>query len=382
MTFPADYLIFGPDDVDLERSPLRRQLKEETYVLGAFNPALTRLPSGNLLLMVRVAEALRHPVVANTVRAIRWDPEKGYVADAYDLATVDVTDPRKFGVLGHQSRVMALTSLSWLLPVELSPDGKQVLETRYDKAIFPARGYQQYGVEDPRISVVDGKWHMTTCSVSAERHSTTLYTSEDGLNYELQGIVLDHQNKDMLIFEGRVNEKFYALTRPLGDLYFAYPPGSAFEPGPSINLAVSPDGKHWRPTDEPLIRPRRGSTSVMKVGGGTPPVRTPQGWLMLYHGVQPGTAVGIYRTFWALLDLNDPNRILCVCDDEPLIESNPGLMEGLKDVQYLSGVVFSTGIVDSGDHYILASGAEDLACRMTHIPKSVFASQGSSCKAG
>lgn len=374
MTFNTDFLIFSPQDVDLSLSPMRGQLNEETYVLGAFNPALTRLPNGNLLIVVRVAEALRHPVLDNKVRAIRWDPERGYVTDAYDLAGVDVTDPRKFRVLGHQSRVMALTSLSWLLPVELTPDGKAIVRAHYDKVIAPTREFQQYGIEDARISVVNGKWFMTTCSVSAERHSTTLHTSDDGLNYRLDGIILDHQNKDMLIFEGTVKGRFYALTRPMGDLYFAYPPESGFEPGPSINLAVSPDGLHWRPTDDPLIRPRRGSTSVLKVGGGTPPIRTPRGWLMLYHGVQPGTVVGVYRTFWALLDLENPNCILSIADDQPLLESSPDLVELLKESLYLTGVVFSTGIVEhpDGHQYIVASGAEDLACRITYIPKIVF----------
>ena len=372
MVFPLDKIIFSPRDVDLSRSPLRASLDpaRETYALGAFNPGMTRLPNGNLLLMVRIAEALKSPVIENQIHALRWDPERGYVTDAYDLASVDVTDPRKFRVLGHQSRAMALTSLSWLLPVEISADGTAVVDIHYDQAIAPQANYQQYGVEDARISKVGDTWFMTTCSVSAERHSTTLYRSGDGLTYTLLGIVLDHQNKDMLIFEGLVNGKFFALTRPMGDLYFAYPPDSEFEPGPSINLASSPDALHWKPADTPLIRPRRGSSSVMKVGGGTPPVRTPRGWLLLYHGVQPGTVVGVYRTFVALLDLEDPSKILQVRDDSPLLEANPDLMEGMRELMYLSDVVFTTGIVEDGDDYIVASGENDLACRITRISKT------------
>lgn len=373
MNFETDHLIFDPTHVDLSKSPLQASLRRETFVLGAFNPALTRLPNGNLLMMVRVAEALKNPVVGNEIHAIRWDPARGYVADAYDLATVDARDPRKFMLLGHQSRVMALTSLSWLLPVELTADGREVLRIHYDKAIYPQASWQQYGVEDARISRVEDTWLMTTCSVSAERHSTTLYTSPDGLNYTLQGIILDHQNKDMLIFEGKVENKFFALTRPLGDLYFAYPPGSEFEPGPSINLASSPDSLHWKPVDSPLIRPRRHSSSVMKIGGGTPPILTPRGWLMLYHGVQPGTVVGIYRTFWALLDAADPSRVLEVHDDRPLLEAKPELVSEMTDRLYLTDVVFSTGIVEHGENYIVASGEDDLACRITHIPQSIFA---------
>lgn len=371
--YDTDFLIFSPREVDLSRSPLRSTLSEQTYVMGTFNPGMTRLPGGNLLMMIRVAEAIRHPVRNNQIHALRWDAARGFMTDAYDLATVDATDPRKFQILGHQSKVMALTSLSWLLPVELTPDGREVVNVHYEKAIIPQTDYQQYGVEDARISRVGDLWYMTVCSVSAERHSTTLYTSEDGLHYQLRGIVLDHQNKDMLIFEGKgIDGRFYALTRPLGDLYFAYPPGSEFAPGPSINLASSPDALHWKPADTPLIRPRRGSTSVMKVGGGTPPILTPNGWLMLYHGVQPGTLVGVYRTFWALLDPRDPGRVLSASDKVPLLESRPELTAGLKELKYLSDVVFTTGLVEDGDHYLVASGEDDLACRLTRIPKAEF----------
>jgi predicted GH43/DUF377 family glycosyl hydrolase len=122
-----------------------------------------------------------------------------------------------------------------------------------------------------------------------------------------------------------------------------------------------------------LIRSRRGSASTMKIGGGTPPIRTPEGWLLLYHGVGPGTLVGVYRTFWALLDLNDPSRILRVVDEVPVLESNPSLTTPLKDQMHLSNVVFSTGIADGGDHYIVASGEVDLACRITFLAKALFA---------
>ncbi|WP_128546224.1 glycoside hydrolase family 130 protein [Larkinella soli] len=372
MEFETDLLVLRPDDIDLRFSPLRGSVQAETYILGAFNPGMTRLPNGNLLLMVRVAEALRQPIVGTEIHAVRWDPEAGYVLDAYLLDQVNAADPRKFQLLTHHYKTMALTSLSWILPVELTADGTEVVQIHYDKIIAPQKSYQEYGVEDARVSKIGDTWYMTTCSVSSERHSTTLYTSDDGLNYTLQGIILDHQNKDMLLFEGKVDGRFYALTRPLGDLYFTYPPGSPFHAGPSINLARSPDGLHWKPLDEPFIRARKGSTSTMKIGGGTQPILTDDGWLMLYHGVELKGLVGIYRTFWALLDRDDPVRILRLEDRTPILEARPALTQPIEDQMYLSDVVFSTGIVDAGDHYIVASGEADLACRITHIPKTAF----------
>lgn len=368
-----DYLIFTPDDVDLTLSPLRRSIVEPTYVLGAFNPGFTRLANGNLLMMVRVAEALAEPVRDGCVRAIRWTAD-GYVLDRHPLDTIDMTDPRQFSLRHGAHRMLALTSLSWLLPVELTPDARTIVAVHYDRAVMPVTSYQDYGVEDARITYIDGIWYMTTCSVSAERHCTTLHTSTDGLNYDLRGIVLDHQNKDMILFEGKVADKFMALTRPLGEVYFAYPEASPFAGGPSINLAQSPDALHWKPLDRPGIRARKGSSSAAKVGGGTQPVLTDEGWLLLYHGVEPRAPIGVYRTFWALLDRDDPSRILKIEDEKPLIEADPALTAQIAHQMYLpSPVVFSTGKVDAGDHYIVASGEADLACRITHLPKSLFA---------
>ena len=67
-----DQIIFRPRDVDLSRSPLRGRIDDETFVLGAFNPGLTRLPNGNLLMLVRIAEALRNPVRSDHVAILRW----------------------------------------------------------------------------------------------------------------------------------------------------------------------------------------------------------------------------------------------------------------------------------------------------------------------
>lgn len=373
-SFPVDRLVVTPPMIDLRRSPLAGSFDAETYVLGAFNPGMTRLPNGNLLLMVRIAEALREPIVDGHIHAIRWD-EGRYVLDAWPVDLVDTADPRKFMLRGGGWRVMALTSLSWLLPVEMSPDGLDIREIHYDRAIAPAGSWQCYGVEDARISKVGDRYWMTTCSVSPERHSTTLYSSADAMDWTFEGIVLDHQNKDMLIFEGLIGGRYWAQTRPLGDLYFAYPPGSEWRAGPSINLATSPDCLHWQPFLRPGIRPYSGTVATARIGGGAPPILTEvagrRGWLTLWHGVEPKEIVGVYRTYWSLLDPDDPSLVLA-SGEAPLMEANPALTTPLEELMYLHDVVFTTGVADMGDYLIVASGEADLACRITHLPRAAF----------
>jgi beta-1,2-mannobiose phosphorylase / 1,2-beta-oligomannan phosphorylase len=376
--FAVDRLVFAPADVDLSRSPLAQGMARagaETYVLGAFNPGMTRLPNGNLLLMARVAEALRTPIFDGHVHSIRWDEIEEYVLDAWPLELADTADPRQFRLHGGGWKIQALTSLSWLLPVELGADGLEVVAVHYDKVIAPQGSYQCYGVEDARISRIAGGYLMTSCSVSPERHCSTLYSSENGLDWKFEDIVLDHQNKDMLIFEALIDGLYWAQTRPLGDHFFSYPPHTEWRAGPSINLATSPDSLHWKPHRLPGIRGHSGTVATARMGGGAPPILTEiggrRGWLTLWHGVEPKEIIGIYRTYWSLLDPHNP-AVSLATQDKPLLEANPDLTRPLEDLMYMRDVVFTTGIVDAGDHFIVASGEADLACRITHIPKSHF----------
>jgi predicted GH43/DUF377 family glycosyl hydrolase len=323
-------------------------------------------------MMVRIAEALSEAKRNGEVYSIRWDKTVGYVADMWSSSEVTFTDPRKFRINYYEFPVYALTSLSWLLPVELNETGSSIEQIHYDKIISPHDTAQEYGIEDPRISYIDGCYYMTVCCVSSERHSTWLYVSQDGLNFTPMGTVLDHQNKDMLLFEGKVDGQFYALTRPMGECYFASPSGSPYHAGAAIHLASSPDLLHWKPNDKSFLRARKSSLSNVKIGGGTPPILVQDGWLIFYHGVESNGHAGIYRTFWAILAKDDPSKILYLEDATPLLEANPRLTFGIANQIYLNDIVFTTGIAEYDGDYILASGELDLACRITRISRDYF----------
>ena len=106
------------------------------------------------------------------------------------------------------------------------------------------------------------------------------------------------------------------------------------------------------------------------MGAGAPPVLTDRGWLTLWHGAEPSGQVGIYRTYWSLLDRDEPWRTVAT-GHAPLIGPNAALTDPLGDRMYLGDVVFTTGLNDGGDHWVVASGEADLACRVTHVPKTM-----------
>jgi len=368
-----DKIVFSPNDISLDKCPIHNSTGLDTYILGAFNPGLCRLPNDNLLIIVRVAESIKEPIREGKFRYIRWSDKKGYVVEEHPTFQLDTSDPRKFRFLEYDHlKVFGLTSFSWLLPVELSPDSLEVINIHYDKIIEPQTSYQEYGVEDPRITIINGIYYMTTCSVSSERHSTTLYSSENGLDYTLLGIIMDHQNKDMVLFPEKINGKYYALTRPLGELYFTVPGNSNYLPGTSINLAESPDLLHWKPADTPYIRARNNSLISLKLGSGAPPIKTNAGWLILFHGVDKCGPIGCYRTFYAIAENDCPEQIIFIDDQNPVLESRTELTQQYSDQIYLNGVVFTTGIEEADEHFIIASGELDLACRITNIKKRYF----------
>ncbi len=96
----------------------------------------------------------------------------------------------------------------------------RALSPHYDRIIAPRAAYREYGVEDPRISRVDGALADAGRARSAPsgcaRHSLPPPTRSTGRS---KALCLDHQNKDMLIFEGRVKNRLMALTRPAGEVY-------------------------------------------------------------------------------------------------------------------------------------------------------------------
>jgi hypothetical protein len=142
--------------------------------------------------------------------------------------------------------------------------------------------------------------------------------------------------------------------------------------GPSINLAQPPDAIHWKPLDQPAIAARKGSVSCMKVGGGSQPIRKARGRFLMYQWRRgAGDRGRLPHLLGAALD--DLSRILRLEHRLLVLKANPELTRPIARQIYLpTPVVPATGVAVAGDHYIVASGEVDLACRITHMPNNAL----------
>ena len=99
-----------------------------------------------------------------------------------------------------------------------------------------------------------------------------------------------------------------------------------------------------------------------KIGAGPPPIKTEEGWLLIYHGVDERS---VYRAGLALLDLDDPTRVIARLPEPILAPEMPYEREG-----DIPNVVFPTGAVVRDGVLYVYYGAADKVCALATAPVS------------
>ena len=158
--------------------------------------------------------------------------------------------------------------------------------------------------------------------------------------------VLD--DRDVILFPEKIKGKYWMLHRP--KQYIGKEYGVDY---PSIWLKSSDDLLNWESQESHLLMKGIPGTWEEKIGGSTPPLRTDEGWLVLYHGVEDG-GLGYYRVGAMLLDIDNPLKVIA--------KSSDFIMEPEKDYEingYYKGCVFPTGNVIINDMlYVYYGGAD------------------------
>ncbi len=332
-------------------------------VACAFNAGAIQF-QGETLLLLRVAERPRHPVPqagdqqidltsdGPTLKPIDLNvPVEQYVATPVletadgeprvvvryirrDTPGLDTSDPRLI-VHGQQTYLTSISSLR----LARSKDGVRFTVER-TPAIRPTEPLEAFGIEDPRITEIDGVYYVNYTAVSQHGIATALASTRDFQSYEKHGVIFCPENRDVVIFPEKIDGRYAALHRPVPKIIGA----------PAVWFAWSDNLRDWG-EHRLAFGSRPGRWDSHRIGGGAVPLWTKRGWLEIYHGVDRD---GQYALGAALLDLEEPWRVLAR-SPEPLLKPE----EAFETEGFFGNVVFTCGCVADGDQLRVYYGAAD-----------------------
>lgn len=207
--------------------------------------------------------------------------------------------------------------------------------------------YESFGVEDPRITFIDGEYLITYSAYSKHGVRIGLAKTKDWKTVERFSLITEADYRNVVIFPEKFNGLYARLDRPHSEI----------SPW-SVWISYSPDLRYWGES-KLIMKPVTYHWDEMKIGPGAPPIKTSRGWLNIYHGVFPTMDGSVYRLGLALHDLHDPSVITAVCDDWILQPEEPYEITG-----YVHNVVFTCGAVpeDDGTVKIYWGGADTVMC--------------------
>ena len=206
---------------------------------------------------------------------------------------------------------------------------------------------------DPRVTYIDGKYWITWCN---GYHGPTIgvgFTEDFKTFYQCENALLPF-NRNGVLFPQKIDGKYALLSRPSDN---------GHTPFGDIFLSFSPDMKYWG-EHRHVMSPTPFEDSAWqctKVGAGSVPILTDEGWLMFYHGVITTCNGYRYSMGAVLLDKDEPWRVLRRSMEYLLAPAAPYELAG--DVQ---NVVFPCAALTEGDKVTVYYGAADTCVCMAH----------------
>ncbi len=209
--------------------------------------------------------------------------------------------------------------------------------------------YAEWGIEDTRITRIEKKYYLTYTGFSKYMPLVMMAETEDFESFKIHGPISEPSNKDCALFPEKINGYYYKVDRPTA------------EKRNDIWISRSKDLLHWGGY-QILMEPKAGTWENDKIGNSGSPIKTKEGWLMLYHGVRGFGISSLYKLGVVLLDLERP-WIIKGRSTEPILQPETEY-ERTGDVP---NVVFCNGWIagDNGKVNIYYSGADTNICLAT-----------------
>ncbi|MHC4438763.1 MAG: glycoside hydrolase family 130 protein [Planctomycetota bacterium] len=199
-------------------------------------------------------------------------------------------------------RVEDLTGRS-VFALARSNDGYQ-FELEPDPVMTPCKGhgcfdeYERKGIEDPRITEIDGTFYIMYTAVSPYGPLLALAKTMDFKTFERIALISEPENKDGVLFPEKINGKYARLDRPVsggvGNIWLTY----------------SEDLINWG-NSRCLMTTRGDLWDSWRIGASCQPIKIDDGWLIIYHGVKAASSGPIYRLGAAVLAYDNPSKVLC-----------------------------------------------------------------------
>ncbi len=165
---------------------------------------------------------------------------------------------------------------------------------------------ETWGCEDPRLTWLPEReeWVIAYTAYSRRGPLVSLATTRDFRTVQRLGPAMPPEDKDASLFPVRFGGRWAMIHRPTPLRGLAH-----------MWLSFSPDMRHWG-DHKLLLEAHEGAWwDAGKIGLGPPPLETAHGWLLMYHGVRQTSDGPIYRVGLALLDRDDPGKVLCRCPE-------------------------------------------------------------------
>jgi beta-1,2-mannobiose phosphorylase / 1,2-beta-oligomannan phosphorylase len=216
-------------------------------------------------------------------------------------------------------------------------------------AMVPANVFERFGIEDPRITYINGKYYINYSAISNITGVTTcLASTTDFKEFTRHGCIFTPDNKDIAIFPEKINGKYYAFNRPASAEYGRR----------DMWISESPDLVCWG-NHKFLMEAREKYWDDGRIGCSAVPFRIEEGWLEIYHGSSKDNR---YCLGAVLLDAKEPWKIIAR-GEKAVIE--PETEYELKG--FFGNVIFNCGVLYEEGKVKIYYGAADTCIAYAEI---------------